>query len=116
MPLVAIPEFSGLLVITNRIHSVYTQFAATKPKLDYTLGLRYEYAVRDLVNNAKNQTYDLTLNNLFPSFNVLYKPQEGLAWRAGFSRRVQRNNNFALNPLPEREHSETCLLYTSRCV
>lgn len=107
MPLVPIPEFSGLIVITNRIHSVYTQFAAAKPKLDYTLGLRYEYAVRDLVNNAKNQTYDLTLNNLFPSFNVLYKPQEGLAWRAGFSRRVQRNNNFALNPLPEREHSET---------
>lgn len=107
MPLVAIPQFSGLIVITNRIHSVYTQFTAAKPKLDYTLGLRYEYAVRDLVNTTKNQTYDLTLNNLFPSFNVLYKPQEGLAWRAGFSRRVQRNNNFALNPLPEREHSET---------
>ena len=96
-----------MIVITNRIHSVYAQFAGAKPKLDYTFGLRYEYAVRDLVNNAINQTYDLTLNNLFPSFNILYKSQEGLSWRAGFSRRVQRNNNFALNPLPEREHSET---------
>ncbi|MPR32034.1 TonB-dependent receptor domain-containing protein [Salmonirosea aquatica] len=107
MPLVPIPEFSGLIVITNRIHSFYTQFAATKSTVEYTLGLRYEHAVRDLVNNASNQTYALTLNNLFPSFNVLYKSQEGLSWRAGFSRRVQRNNNFALNPLPEREHSET---------
>ncbi len=106
-PLLAIPAFSGLIVITNRIHSVYSQFSAAKPKLEYTFGLRYEYAVRDLVNNASNQTFDLTLNNLFPSFNLLYKPQEGLSWRAGFSRRVQRNNNFALNPLPEREHSET---------
>nr|WP_262893099.1 outer membrane beta-barrel family protein [Persicitalea jodogahamensis] len=107
MPLLTIPEFSGLIVITNRIHSLYTQFASSKPKLDYTFGLRYEYAIRELVNNAKNQTYDLTLNNLFPSFNLLFRPQEGLSWRAGFSRRVQRNNNFALNPLPEREHSET---------
>ena len=107
LPLLPISEFSGLIVITNRIHSFYTQFAGVKSKLDYTFGLRYEYAVRDLVNNVRNQTYDLTLNNLFPSFNVLYKPREGLAWRAGFSRRVQRNNNFALNPLPEREHSET---------
>lgn len=107
LPLLLIPEFSGLIVITNRVHSLYTQFASTKPKLEYTVGLRYEYAVRDLVNNASNQTFDLTLNNLFPSFNILYNPQENLSWRAGYSRRVQRNNNFALNPLPEREHSET---------
>ena len=25
----------------------------------------------------------------------------------GYSKRVQRNNNFELNPIPEREHSET---------
>ncbi len=49
----------------------------------------------------------LALNNLFPSLNVLYKSQPGLSWWAGFSRRVQRTSNFALNPLPEREHSET---------
>ena len=107
LPLLAMPEFSGLIVITNRIHSLYSQFAVSKPKLDYTFGLRYEHSERDLVNNASNQTYPLTLNNLFPSFNVLYKANPGLSWRAGFSRRVQRNNNFALNPLPEREHSET---------
>ena len=83
LPLIVIPEFSGLIIITNRIHSLYTQFAASKPKLDYTFGLRYEYAVRDLVNNARNQTFDLTLNNLFPSFNLLYKPQEGLSLAGG---------------------------------
>ncbi len=106
-PLVVVPEFTGLVEITQRIHSLYSQFSKTRPRLEYTFGLRYEYAVRDLVNNALGQTFDLTLNNLFPSFNALYKPAEGLAWRAGYSRRVQRNSNFALNPLPEREHSET---------
>jgi outer membrane receptor protein involved in Fe transport len=31
------------------------------------------------------------------------------AWnlKAGYSKRIQRNNNFELNPIPEREHSET---------
>ena len=27
--------------------------------------------------------------------------------KAGYSRRVRRTNNFELNPLPEREHTET---------
>lgn len=27
--------------------------------------------------------------------------------KAGYSKRVQRNNNYELNPIPEREHSET---------
>lgn len=31
----------------------------------------------------------------------------GWSWRFAGSRRVQRNNNFELNPIPEREHSET---------
>lgn len=107
LPLLVVPSFTGRTAITSRIHSVYGQFGAVAKKLDYTLGLRYEYAVREVLSLPLNQTYALTLNNLFPSFNVLYKSKGGLAMRAGFSRRVQRNSNFALNPLPEREHSET---------
>ena len=107
MPLLLVPAFTGQTAIANYIHSVYTQFGATKKKLDYTLGLRYEHAIRDVQTGSLNQPYRLTLDNLFPSVNLLYKPRTGLAWRAGFSRRVQRNSNFALNPLPEREHSET---------
>lgn len=107
LPLLIIPAFTGQTVITNRIHSLYTQYSRSKTKLEYSVGLRYEHAVRDVLALPQNETFNLTLDNLFPSFNLLYKPKDGLAWRAGFSRRVQRNNNFALNPLPEREHSET---------
>ncbi|ADB36188.1 TonB-dependent receptor plug [Spirosoma linguale DSM 74] len=106
-PLLVVPAFTGRTAISSRIHSWYTQYGAVAKKLEYTLGLRYEYAVREVLSLPANQTYVLTLNNLFPSFNMLYKPKGGLALRAGFSRRVQRNSNFALNPLPEREHSET---------
>ncbi|KAB7732900.1 TonB-dependent receptor [Rudanella paleaurantiibacter] len=106
-PLLIVPSFTGRTAITNHIHSWYGQFGAVRKQLDFTLGLRFEHAQRTVLSLPRNETYRLTLNNLFPSFNLLYKPQTGLALRAGFSRRVQRNSNFALNPLPEREHSET---------
>ncbi|WP_245877936.1 outer membrane beta-barrel family protein [Spirosoma fluviale] len=107
LPLPVVPAFTGTTAINSRIHSWYGQFGAVAQKLEYTLGLRYEHSVREVLSLPRNQTYSLTLDNLFPSFNMLYKPKGGLALRAGFSRRVQRNSNFALNPLPEREHSET---------
>jgi outer membrane receptor for ferrienterochelin and colicin len=49
----------------------------------------------------------LTLSNLFPSANILYRLGNRWQTKAGFSRRIQRTNNFELNPFPEREHSET---------
>lgn len=107
LPLLVVPGFTGRTAITSHIHSWYTQFGATVKAVEYTLGLRYEHTLRTVRSQPANQTYNLTLNNLFPSFNLLYKAKSGLALRTGFSRRVQRNSNFALNPLPEREHSET---------
>jgi outer membrane receptor protein involved in Fe transport len=105
-PLRVFPEFTGLVEITNRIHSLYTQYSATRNRVEFTAGLRYEYSVR-LLDAQQDQTFALRLNNLFPSFNLLYRAQDDLSLRAGFSRRVQRSSNLALNPLPEREHSET---------
>ncbi len=104
--LLVFPEFTGLVEITNRIHSLYTQYSATRNKVDFTAGLRYEYSER-LLDAQQDQSFALRLNNLFPSFNLLYRAKEDLSLRAGFSRRVQRSSNLALNPLPEREHSET---------
>ena len=105
-PLQVFPEFTGLVEITNRIHSLYSQYSATRGKVNFTAGLRYEYSERVLVA-GRNQDFTLRLNNLFPSFNLLYRAKDDLSLRAGFSRRVQRSSNLALNPLPEREHSET---------
>jgi outer membrane receptor protein involved in Fe transport len=105
-PLLPLPSFTGRIDIANYIHSLYSQFSTSRAKVDLTAGLRYEYALRTL-RAPNSQAFDLKLNNLFPSFNILFKPAEGTSVRAGYSRRVQRNSNFALNPLPEREHSET---------
>jgi outer membrane receptor protein involved in Fe transport len=103
---VRVPEFSSTTRVTNRIHSVYTVYSGKSSKLDYTAGLRYEYAKR-VFEAGNTQTKYLNLSNLFPSFNIQYKPAESWSFKAGYSKRVQRSTNSELNPYPEREHSET---------
>src|SRR5690606_38533987 len=91
-----------------QIHSVYTQYSRRNKKLEYMGGLRYEYANRDLrVRSLSDDEYQLNLHNLFPSASILYTMDDRWKAKAGVSRRVQRTSNFELNPIPEREHSET---------
>lgn len=106
--LTVVPQFSGDVKAINHIHSLYTQYSGKSDRLEYTGGLRYEYARRDLnVSSVASKDYLLELNNLFPSVNMLYSFEKDWKFKAGLSRRVQRTNNFELNPIPEREHSET---------
>lgn len=99
--------FSGSAKVKNQINSIYSQYSGKHYKLEYVGGLRYEYATRIVnLSNDTNPHY-LDLSNLFPSTSLLYTFNEGWKAKAGYSKRVQRTNNFELNPIAEREHSET---------
>ena len=100
-------RFSGTAISRNLINSVYTQFSANHNKLQYIAGLRYEYSKRTVKLSFDPNTHLLKLSNLFPSFNLLYAIAPALKLKAGYSRRIQRSTNNMLNPIPEREHSET---------
>lgn len=100
-------RFRGIAVSKNQINSVYSQYAATIKKLEYIVGLRYEYSHRTVELSFDPQTHVLDLSNLFPSANILYSISPDWKVKAGFSRRIQRSSNNQLNPIPEREHSET---------
>jgi ferric enterobactin receptor len=102
-----LPEFSDDINVTQSINSIYTQYNAKEGKLEYTGGLRYEYATRTFTANKIPQPFELNLSNLFPSLNLLYTFEKGYKLKGGFSRRVQRSTNNELNPYAEREHSET---------
>ncbi|GAB4032991.1 outer membrane beta-barrel family protein [Spirosoma gilvum] len=106
-PLRVIDAFTGQARISNQIHSLYGQYSRKTKIWEYTAGLRFESAQRQVEIRPQGQDYPLTLNNLFPSLNVVYRPKDDWQLRLGYSRRVQRTSNLALNPLPEREHSET---------
>ncbi|MDQ0639710.1 ferric enterobactin receptor [Pedobacter sp. W3I1] len=100
-------RFRGSAKAKNQIHSLYSQYSGKQDKLEYTGGLRYEYATRTLNLSYDPAPHELDLSNLFPSLNLLYNVNDGLKLKAGYSRRIQRTNNYELNPIPEREHSET---------
>ncbi|TCD11018.1 TonB-dependent receptor [Pedobacter frigidisoli] len=100
-------RFRGSARAKNQIHSLYSQYSGKLDKLEYIAGLRYEYATRTLELSYDHAPHELDLSNLFPSLNLLYSVNNGLKLKAGYSKRIQRTNNFELNPIPEREHSET---------
>ncbi|MCF0050433.1 TonB-dependent receptor [Dyadobacter sp. LJ53] len=103
---IVLPEFSSNTKVDNDIHSVYGQYSAKSGKLEYIVGLRYEYARRAFTAGTQ-QTLNLNLSNLFPSLNLQYQVSSSLRTKIGYSKRVQRATNSELNPFPEREHSET---------
>lgn len=100
--------FSGDVKANNHIHSLYSQYSGKSNNWEFVGGLRYEYSMRDLnVKSLSTDDYKLKLHNLFPSASFLYSFKNSWKGKVGLSRRVQRTNNFELNPIPEREHSET---------
>lgn len=101
-----IPGFGGHVRVENTIHSLYSQYVV-KPAANWsvTAGLRYEDANRQLTTDSSG--HRLHLQNLFPSALVSWQWTDRWQARAGYSRRVQRASSPELNPLPEREHSET---------
>lgn len=100
-------RFRGSASTTNQINAVYTQYSGKQRKLEYVAGLRYEYAARTVELSYEPAPHKLNLSNLFPSANLLYNFSDGWKGKAGYSKRIQRTHNFELNPVPEREHSET---------
>jgi ferric enterobactin receptor len=103
-------RFRGSAKSKNTINAVYSQYSGKVSKLEYVGGLRYEYAARtvDLVYASVPQpSHHLDLSNLFPSANILYSFNPAWKLKAGYSRRIQRTSNNELNPIAEREHSES---------
>ncbi len=100
-------RFRGSAATTNQINGVYTQYSGKQQKLEYVAGLRYEYATRTVELSYEPEPHKLNLSNLFPSASLLYNFSDGWKGKAGYSKRIQRTHNFELNPVPEREHSET---------
>ncbi|HSH19161.1 MAG TPA: outer membrane beta-barrel family protein, partial [Draconibacterium sp.] len=100
-------RFNGTALSENLINSVYGQYSEKGEKLEYNVGLRYEYSQREVNLSFDPEPHILNLSNFFPSVNALYYLPSDLKLKAGYSRRIQRASNNQLNPIPEREHSET---------
>ena len=101
------PAFTSTITVQNHIHALYAQYADEIGPFAYQGGLRMETMHRSLQTKASAGTQELDLVNLFPSALLRYKWNEKTTIKASYGRRIKRTNNFELNPIPEREHSET---------
>jgi len=101
------PEFTNRIELERRIHALYSQVSGTWGKLQYTAGIRLEYADRHVALAEPDTTYRLQLVNPFPSINLQYALGEELYLKAAYSRRIERTTTLKMTPFPEREHSET---------
>jgi len=100
------PFFSSDLNLRNNIQAGYFQYAHQGEKWVMQAGLRAEHMNRRIVIQH-GDLQALNLLNLFPSYLLRYKLSDDALIKNSFTRRIKRTNNFELNPLPEREHSET---------
>jgi outer membrane receptor protein involved in Fe transport len=105
-PFVTDPFFSGAINVENNIQAGYFQFSRQFTKLYAQGGIRAEHMLRN-VTIGSTDPKKLTLFNLFPSYLIRYQQSLKTVFKHSFTRRIKRTNNFELNPLPEREHSET---------
>jgi len=102
-----IPEFTGKLNANNTAHAIFSQYDHKLERTQLSLGLRYEYYQREVLLVNTGVEYPYSIHQLYPTFNLMHTLSEDWSWKFAAARRVQRNNNFELNPIPEREHSET---------
>lgn len=102
-----IPEFSGKLKARNNVNAFFTQYNHRSVQTQLSLGLRYEYYHRNIHVLNTCEKFPYSIHQLYPTFNLMHELGDGWSWKLAAARRVQRNNNFELNPIPEREHSET---------
>lgn len=106
-----VPEFSSEVDLKRLIHSGYIQLTGKKEKWEYAAGSRLEIMNREFRLKDKTNTIDETLLfdfvKLFPSASLQYKIDEKTKVKVAYSKRIERNSTFKMNPFAEREHSET---------
>ena len=92
-------ELDNLLDYYERIGAAYVQYAIEKDKWGIQVGLRSEYTnIR--VEDTKPETQDIvkSFNWIFPSSTISYKFSENLNGSIGYSKRIQRQGFWQLNP------------------
>ncbi|WP_109852069.1 outer membrane beta-barrel family protein [Aquimarina sp. AU58] len=67
-------------------------------KLDWQVGLRYEYFSSKSQNTLNLSTTNLHFSNLFPSIHVTYTFSEDNTLGLGYSKRISRPNLHHINP------------------
>ena len=92
-------KISNTLEYKENIHALYAQYGSKiTEKLNYMVGLRWEYSTVD-VNQLRTEDYNSkNYNDFFPSAFLNYEFNESSSASFSYSRRIMRPRGFFLNP------------------
>ncbi len=83
---------------SEELFGIYGLTKFTLKKIDWQLGLRYEYFTSNSTNTLNSEMTDLRFSNLFPSIHAAYKFNQNNTFSIGYSRRISRPNLHHVNP------------------
>jgi outer membrane receptor protein involved in Fe transport len=83
----------------NNVHAGFVTYSNVVEDFEFQLGLRGEYMDRLLLQNTTGGNFTYTKMDYFPSLNVSKKIEDHTI-QFSYSRRVNRPNEYILNPFP----------------
>ncbi|SHJ87040.1 Outer membrane receptor proteins, mostly Fe transport [Tangfeifania diversioriginum] len=93
-------EFSSTTDFRRDIHALYSTFSNSLGNLQYMLGLRGEYTIREILNTNATEASELNRFDLFPTLHLSYNIKETNELMASYSRRIDRPGGRSLDPNP----------------
>jgi len=92
--------FSNDLIFNNNIYAVYAMYSDQWKGIQYQAGIRGEYTDRLLELPDAGKKYLLERVDYFPSASLTKQIKKSGQVQLSYSRRINRPNEFFLNPLP----------------
>lgn len=89
---------SNAINYSRNIYALYSIYNGQLGDFGYQLGLRGEYTLRDIVNNAGGEKYTLDRWDYFPTLHFSYQLPKDHQIMASYSRRIDRPRGYYLEP------------------
>lgn len=107
-------SLSNIFTYEQNVNAVYSQYGNKFGKLSFLVGLRLEHTQLKGKVDAENFSgfdseelnFDKNYLDLFPTVNLTYELKDNENITLGYNRRINRPNNWYINPFPSRS-SET---------
>lgn len=103
-------NLSNVFTYNENVNAIYSQYGNKFGKFSFLLGLRLENTQLkgnvDATNLPQDIPFDLNFDKnytgLFPTVNLTYELKENENITLGYNRRINRPNNWYINPFPSR--------------
>ncbi len=93
-------QWLGTYSIFQQVYAAYGTYTNVFKGIEYQTGLRGEYMKRNLETNATEKNSLIELVKLYPSLHASYQLPAKQTIQASYSRRIQRPEEWMLNPYP----------------